>query len=192
MAADQSTEATAPASSKAFASFLDFLRSGCRGLPVEGYPILVVVLSTLPPSLFPLSTPSLSTFFSALWSALPFLLASSSSSPNPNSPSSTRSFLAGLMECNHYLLAKRLKGEGEEGADGGREMAAEQIEKAWVEGVAALAGGAGGNRRRALKGSKNGAASREAVAGLREAAIVGKGMEKLTAQDEGSGSSFIL
>jgi hypothetical protein len=187
---DQSSEevAVTPSSSKAFASFLDFLRSGCRGLPVEGYPILVVVLSTLPPSLFPLISSSLSTFFAALWSALPLLLASSSSSPNPSSPSSTRSFLAALMECNHYILTKRLKrGESEQDVQEAREMAAQQIEKAWVEGVAALAGGAGGNRRRAMKASRSGAVPREVVAGLREAAIVGKGLEKLAAQDQASG-----
>lgn len=188
-------EITPASSSVAYNAFLAFLRSGCRGLPVEGYPILVVVLSTLPPSLFPLTAESLSTLFSALWSALPGLLATSSSSPNPSSPSSTRSFLSALLECNNYLLTKRLKGAAAAGDEGdekeARRAAAEQVEKAWVEGVVALAGGVGINKRRGLvKSSASSYASaaggrRQIVAGLQEAKIVGKGLEKLSNQDQG-------
>ena len=43
----------APTASVAFTRFLDFLANGCRGSPQQGYPILVVVLSTIPADVCP-------------------------------------------------------------------------------------------------------------------------------------------
>lgn len=36
--------------SEGYRSFLTFLETGCSGSPVRNYPIVVVVLSTIPPS----------------------------------------------------------------------------------------------------------------------------------------------
>jgi len=40
--------------SQAFAAFLDFLKNGCRGASQQGYPTLVVILSTIPVEVRPL------------------------------------------------------------------------------------------------------------------------------------------
>ena len=42
--ADQNME------SKAYSDFLRFLQCGCGGSPLNGYPTIVIVLSTIPPS----------------------------------------------------------------------------------------------------------------------------------------------
>lgn len=39
--------------SHAFAEFLQFLQLGCSGSPVQGYPTIVVILSTVPSSVSP-------------------------------------------------------------------------------------------------------------------------------------------
>lgn len=39
-----------PLHSHAFAEFLQFLQLGCSGSPVQGYPTIVVILSTVPSS----------------------------------------------------------------------------------------------------------------------------------------------
>ena len=41
---------TAPVPSRAYAEFLQFLAMGCNGSPVQGYPTVLIILSTVPSS----------------------------------------------------------------------------------------------------------------------------------------------
>ena len=49
------TPVPAPTQSEAFREFLTFLSLGCYGSPVQGYPTVVIILSTIPPLVRPLS-----------------------------------------------------------------------------------------------------------------------------------------
>lgn len=48
------SSAPAPAPSQAYKEFLQFLELGCFGSPVQGYPVIVIILSTIPSSVRPL------------------------------------------------------------------------------------------------------------------------------------------
>lgn len=45
-----------PRHTAAYSEFLQFLELGCSGSPTQGYPTIVVILSTIPSSVRPLST----------------------------------------------------------------------------------------------------------------------------------------
>ena len=49
--ADQPNEMGAPlAPTLAYREFLQFLELGCSGSPLQGYPTVIIILSTIPPS----------------------------------------------------------------------------------------------------------------------------------------------
>ena len=49
--ADQSNDSVAPlVSSPAYREFLQFLELGCSGSPLQGYPTVIVIISTISPS----------------------------------------------------------------------------------------------------------------------------------------------
>lgn len=122
-----------------------------------------------------LSTPSLIILFDALWSAYPSLLNSSLL------PAPSQSFIVAALECNAYLLQKRLRAEDESA----RVFAAEQVEKCWSEGVVGAAvGGSGSGRRRKVAQGRPGARGAD-VAGKEEAKLLGRGLEKVFSVDGG-------
>lgn len=186
-------------SSTAYLAFLDFLRSGCGGYPLQGYPVLVVVLSTIPSSvsvfqrssppppigadfsvqILPLTNAALEIFFTAFWAAFPSLM-SSTFTPSPTLP-----FLVTLLECNTYLLAKRSKQDSN--PVGARNLVIEQVSRVWeaiVEiGAANIAASAGTSRRRRFVGKPR-PAGEEGEGGLDEARYLGKSLEKLLSVDE--------
>ncbi|KAF8329398.1 uncharacterized protein EI90DRAFT_3125180 [Cantharellus anzutake] len=54
-----------------YQKFLEFLQSGCNGSPLEAYPIVVLILSTIPSTVLPLeSTEKLKELFDHLWAGL--------------------------------------------------------------------------------------------------------------------------
>ncbi|KAI0646534.1 hypothetical protein C8Q79DRAFT_910042 [Trametes meyenii] len=63
---------TAPAtSSHAYTEFLQFLATGCSGSPVQGYPTVLVILSTIPPSIIAASSAHpLEDLFTSFWAAV--------------------------------------------------------------------------------------------------------------------------
>ncbi|EJT96726.1 hypothetical protein DACRYDRAFT_119937 [Dacryopinax primogenitus] len=89
-----------PSPSPAYSEFLDFLRTACRGSPTSGYPTVLVILSTLPPSILPLSRPSLLELFRA------FRAVSDDHILRANDLLGQRAFLAALLESMVYLSGK--------------------------------------------------------------------------------------
>ncbi|CEL60387.1 hypothetical protein RSOLAG1IB_09605 [Rhizoctonia solani AG-1 IB] len=53
----------------AFADFLHFLELGCQGSAIHSYPAIVIVLSTIPETIFPYEPGTLERLFSSLWAA---------------------------------------------------------------------------------------------------------------------------
>lgn len=109
--------------SQAYQEFLRFLQLGCAGSPIQGYPITVIVISTIPSSvrISPLqiffysslamqilmSSPSdsshpLSQFFAAFWAAIDARALTSL-----HRVAASAAFLSSLLECIVFLV-KRL------------------------------------------------------------------------------------
>ncbi|KAI0777188.1 hypothetical protein BD413DRAFT_171550 [Trametes elegans] len=66
-----STSTPASSSSHAYHDFLQFLATGCSGSPIQGYPTVLVVLSTIPPSIIVASSPHpLEELFTSFWAAV--------------------------------------------------------------------------------------------------------------------------
>ncbi|TFK22367.1 hypothetical protein FA15DRAFT_681687 [Coprinopsis marcescibilis] len=95
---------TGPRVSPAYEDFLEFLRSGCSGSPIQGYPIVVIALSTVPAStLFFSSDTPLENLFAAFWAALDSRALSSL-----NRATATAAFLSSLLE-SVVLIVRRLR-----------------------------------------------------------------------------------
>ncbi|KAF8624962.1 hypothetical protein AX15_005604 [Amanita polypyramis BW_CC] len=120
-------------SSLAYREFLRFLESGCSGSPLQGYPTVLVILSTIPRSMLinPLFPPS--ELFTAMWAAV-----DSRSLTSLQRSATSAAFLSSLVECVVFL-ARRLfneKGESEVAAAEDSEMVSrrvieEQIGSVW-------------------------------------------------------------
>ncbi|KAF8634833.1 hypothetical protein AX17_004084 [Amanita inopinata Kibby_2008] len=89
--------------STAYREFLQFLELGCGGSPVQGYPAVLVILSTIPNSLLlgSLASP-FADFFASMWAAIE---GHAFSSLQRSAASSA--FLSSLVECTLFLV-KRL------------------------------------------------------------------------------------
>lgn len=89
--------------SGAYAEFLQFLQLGCSGSPVQGYPTVVVILSTMPSSIIAASSPTpLDDLFTSFWAALDGRALSSL-----DRQASSAALLSSLLECM-ILILKRL------------------------------------------------------------------------------------
>ncbi|KAH7909880.1 hypothetical protein BJ138DRAFT_1154228 [Hygrophoropsis aurantiaca] len=88
--------------SQAYKEFLQFLELGCAGSPVEGYPTVVVILSTIPSSIMGLSssTPG-SDLFSSFWAAIDGRALSSIERKVPST-----AFLSSLLECMVFVIRR--------------------------------------------------------------------------------------
>ncbi|EIW55564.1 ubiquitin-protein ligase RKR1 [Trametes versicolor FP-101664 SS1] len=56
--------------SRAYTEFLQFLATGCSGSPAQGYPTVLVILSTIPPSILTSSPHPLEDLFTSFWAAV--------------------------------------------------------------------------------------------------------------------------
>ncbi|EGO03442.1 hypothetical protein SERLA73DRAFT_101568 [Serpula lacrymans var. lacrymans S7.3] len=93
-------------SSLAYNEFLQFLELGCSGSPTEGYPIVIIILSTIPSSILSASRSSpLGDFFSSFWAALDGRALSSTERKAPST-----AFLSSLLESMVFLLRRVLGG----------------------------------------------------------------------------------
>ncbi|KAF8198654.1 hypothetical protein BJ912DRAFT_1055525 [Pholiota molesta] len=100
----------AKGASPAYEEFLGFLRSGCSGSPVEGYPTVLIIVSTIPSSLIISSTSDttaspLSQFFIAFWAAL-----DSRALTSLHRIAASAAFLSSLLECIVFLI-KRMRND---------------------------------------------------------------------------------
>lgn len=109
--------------SSAYREFLSFLGSGCAGSPIQGYPAVLVILSTIPQNVRPKSTGSSSTqphsqillssslptsdLFTAMWEAV-----NSRALSSLQRSTASAAFLSSLVECVIFLT-KRLYKERE-------------------------------------------------------------------------------
>ncbi|KAG5641970.1 hypothetical protein DXG03_003844 [Asterophora parasitica] len=96
-----------PKQSIAYQEFLRFLGLGCSGSPLQGYPTVVIILSTIPSSIL-ITSPStipLADLFTAFWD----VLASRALSSLQRSATST-AFLSSLFECMIFLI-KRVRND---------------------------------------------------------------------------------
>ncbi|WVO13469.1 hypothetical protein L204_101086 [Cryptococcus depauperatus] len=114
--------------------FLEFLSTICPFIPHLTYPIIIIVISTLPPSILPLTEPSmqLQNLFSHLWAPVDARLLSTHSLPGYKS--AFQSFFQCLLSCTTFLIGKSMKAkDGEEKAIW---LAQEQLAvRSWKEGV---------------------------------------------------------
>ncbi|KAG1779464.1 hypothetical protein EV702DRAFT_1178536 [Suillus placidus] len=95
-------------SSEAYREFLQFLELGCAGSPIDGYPMVLVVLSTIPSSVIAASSRTgmpLDDFFTSFWAAIDGRALSSLERKVPSA-----SFLSSLLECLVFFLRRLLSG----------------------------------------------------------------------------------
>ncbi|WWC90682.1 uncharacterized protein L201_005618 [Kwoniella dendrophila CBS 6074] len=156
-----------------YANFLEFISTICPSIPHLTYPLLLVVISTLPSDLLPLApSPSsqIQNLFSYLWAPVDSRLLSTHSLPGQQS--AFQVFLQSMLDCTGYLISKAWSTE--ESKDTASWLVKTQLgERIWKEGVLEF-GGKGGNRR-AQKG-----ASQEV-----EATLFGKALGRLVTIDQG-------
>ncbi|KAG9102281.1 hypothetical protein FS749_009621 [Ceratobasidium sp. UAMH 11750] len=96
---------TVPPGQAAYIDFLSFLQLECLGSGVQSYPAIVIVLSTLPPTILPYDHDNLERFFNSFWAA--YDSNALSVLPRDREPV-LKSFLSAFLECV-VLICKRLK-----------------------------------------------------------------------------------
>jgi len=115
-------------------------------VPHKTYPLLVVIISTLPQSLLPLAdgpSPQLQTLFSHLWSPVDARLLSTHALPGQ--PSAFQAFLRDSVDCTSYLIGKCSKIEGGEAT--AKWLVGEQLgDRVWKQGVLEFGGRSAGRR----------------------------------------------
>ena len=137
----------APARSyKVFDDLLQFIWTTCAAVPHKTYPLLVVIISTLPQSLLPLAdgpSPQLQTLFSHLWSPVDARLLSTHALPGQ--PSAFQALLRDSVDCTSYLIGKCSKIEGGEAT--AKWLVEEQLgDRVWKQGVLEFGGRSAGRR----------------------------------------------
>ncbi|KAG8915687.1 hypothetical protein FRC00_001212 [Tulasnella sp. 408] len=126
---DEQQASSGPKVNIAYTEFLDFLKLGCGGSPVQGYPVVLVALSTIPEEILPLTKDALANFFSSLWAAVDGRALSTL-----DKSGTATAFIASLFECTVYIVGRiqRAQNTGESGvADLARELARQQVAEAW-------------------------------------------------------------
>ncbi|GMK59535.1 hypothetical protein CspeluHIS016_0801410 [Cutaneotrichosporon spelunceum] len=125
---------------KAFDGFLEFASTICPTIPHLTYPLLVVIVSTVPTALLPLSSPpslALQNLFSHLWSPADARLLSTHSLGGQ--PSALQAFLQSTADIATYLFEKT-------GDETQAWLVKDQLgTRLWGEGVVDM-GGKGGRR----------------------------------------------
>lgn len=131
-------------SSHAFDAFLEFISTICPSVPHLTYVFLVVVVSTLPPTLLPLTSPQsipLQNLFSHLWSPVDARMLSTQTIGAQQS--AFQAFLKAAVDITVYL-AEKAHGAGNDETVSW--LLKDQFgTRVWGEGVAQL-GGKGGRR----------------------------------------------
>ncbi|PFH48098.1 hypothetical protein AMATHDRAFT_66268, partial [Amanita thiersii Skay4041] len=95
----------------AYKEFLLFLESGCAGSPLQGYPTILIILSTIPNSILLAASPlPFGDFFTSMWMAVEGRALTSL-----QRSATSAAFLSAFLECIVFLL-KRLLNEDPEKA----------------------------------------------------------------------------
>ncbi|KAG8972232.1 hypothetical protein FRB90_010275, partial [Tulasnella sp. 427] len=116
----------------AYAEFLDFLKLGCGGSPIQGYPVVLIALSTIPEEILPLRKDALDNLCASIWAAVDGRAFSTI-----DKAVTSTSFLAALFECTAYLVGRIQKAhqasesESTEISDSAQDLARQQTAEAW-------------------------------------------------------------
>lgn len=131
-ASDSSEDSTdgAGAGHAGFESFLSFLQKGCNGFPAEGYPTLLVVLSTVPEQILPLERDALERLFTSLWAPVYARLLSSHSLGGNNAP--ILDALTAIIDSLIYLGVKAARASSEEHLGS---WIVQEYRRIWADGV---------------------------------------------------------
>ncbi|KAJ3553232.1 hypothetical protein NM688_g3725 [Phlebia brevispora] len=123
--------------SHAYEEFRQFLELGCMGSPVQEYPAVIIILSTIPSSIMASIPTPIQTLFTSFWAAVDGRALS-----GLDRTTASAAFLSSLLECTRFI-ARRLLGEngavllGADASisqrDGARELVQEQTKRAWEE-----------------------------------------------------------
>ncbi|KAF9818038.1 hypothetical protein IEO21_02999 [Rhodonia placenta] len=132
--------------SQAYREFLQFLELGCGGVPLQGYPTVLIILATIPPTVISSFSPSpLQALFTSFWAALDGRALSSL-----DRKAASAAFLSSLLECLVLMVrrlvaaspevAKSLAGTSLQAGDGtdvqreaAQSLLREQFSRAWEE-----------------------------------------------------------
>ncbi|KAJ3719553.1 hypothetical protein DFJ43DRAFT_1005337 [Lentinula guzmanii] len=145
------TTVSSPAASRAYQSLLSFLERGCNGSPIQAYPAIVIILSTIPSSILlasyssksrPLHSLPFNDLFSSFWAAV----ASTTITPNrlfsgSGADKAAKAFIETVLECLVFLVRRTVS----QSQNGSSEMKVEtaglstliktQIKRIWEEVV---------------------------------------------------------
>ncbi|KAG8972288.1 hypothetical protein FRB90_010262, partial [Tulasnella sp. 427] len=116
----------------AYTEFLDFLKLGCGGSPVQGYPVVLIALSTIPEEILPLTKDALDNLYASIWAAVDGRAFSTI-----DKAVTSNSFLASLFECTAYLVGRIQKthqaseSESTTTSDLAQDLARQQTAEAW-------------------------------------------------------------
>ncbi|VDB92351.1 unnamed protein product [Peniophora sp. CBMAI 1063] len=132
---------TAP---KAFSDFLQFLELGCAGAPVQGYPTILIILTTIPTSILaapdPVAPYPAHALFASFWGALAGRALGMLDRAAANA-----AFLSALLECAAFVT-RRLRNAGTDTAS--TTLLQDQYGSAWdalIEGRLKLQDDAAGD-----------------------------------------------
>ncbi|KAK2461029.1 hypothetical protein APHAL10511_006970 [Amanita phalloides] len=109
----KSTPAMISRSSSAYREFLKFLESGCAGSPIQGYPTILIILSTIPINMLLTSSIPFSDLFTAMWMAVDSRALSSL-----QRSAASAAFLSSLIDCVLFIAKRLCNGENEKEASG--------------------------------------------------------------------------
>lgn len=135
-------------SSSGYNSFLSFLANTCPAHPHYTYPLLLVIVSTIPATILPLdSATAVSNLFSHFWSPADAHILSTHSLPGHNNFSAYQVFLQSALDCAAYLTGKAWRSEDAASKEVAASIVKEEVvDRAWTQGVLQK-GGRGGQRR---------------------------------------------
>ncbi|KAJ3757954.1 hypothetical protein EV360DRAFT_44950 [Lentinula raphanica] len=178
---DEDGDVGGRSTSRAYEYFLSFLSRGCNGSPVQAYPAVMVVLSTIPSNILLASYSSEShsvpfdNLFSSLWTAV----ESTTATPNrmfsgPRADKASKAFVETLLECLVFLTrrttsqSQTIRPEAIVDTPGLITLIQTQFKRVWEEVVGPV-GSELVTKTRALKvsGGVLGAALARALRGLR-------------------------
>ncbi|CAE6527519.1 unnamed protein product [Rhizoctonia solani] len=99
-----SSQSTTTYGQLAFSDFLHFLELGCQGSAIQSYPAVVVVLSTIPESIFSYDSSNLERLFTSFWAA--YDGKALNVLPRDREPT-LKAFLSSLLDCI-VLISRKL------------------------------------------------------------------------------------
>ncbi|CAL1708694.1 unnamed protein product [Somion occarium] len=129
----QATTSTSPVS-HAFQEFLGFLELGCSGSPLQGYPAIIIILSTISPAIFATVQEPLQTLFISFWAAVDGRALS-----GLDRVAASSAFLSSLLESAVFMVRRLGNGQfaqvlaHDDPKIAARVLVEEQISRVWEE-----------------------------------------------------------